>query len=428
MSYLGPETYDQEFVQRQFIEILRALEMRNEVQIPEDLVSPRENDVPGDLRTLTDKVNRMLSAMRLQSSARTPLLTLGDGGLGDMVEGLRDAVKRVGNIQGGKGLLVRNTPDGIMLIPTDTQNEFLLPDDSTTITWIKLTTGVTTPDPEDDNQVPYAYGNPVSNKAGDYQDETRTVRVYLPQIGGGTVYLEVDDIVPVQSDLNGDYISQQVGPSTLPAANVPIGGCIVWADVDAEGIPQNVPTGWALCDGTSGTKDMRSAFVVGYDPRNSDYDDARPSVSGGSATVTFASHTVPAHRHNTNTGGTQVTTKGSITSDGAHSTTGGFPASGDHTHTFTSNTEIESGITVGGTGDTAADVAHTHDGETDNEGSHAHNFIETSNGLHSHSNLSFIEDSAHSHTITEEALVTLAHSAQDNRPPWVVAVWIQRIA
>lgn len=42
------------------------------------------------------------------------------------------------------------------------------------------------------------------------------------------------------------------------AAPVPIGAIIMWG-----GAVSTIPTGWALCDGTNGTPDLRSRFVVG---------------------------------------------------------------------------------------------------------------------------------------------------------------------
>lgn len=39
---------------------------------------------------------------------------------------------------------------------------------------------------------------------------------------------------------------------------VPAGGIIMWS-----GSPTAIPTGWALCDGTNGTPDLRERFIVG---------------------------------------------------------------------------------------------------------------------------------------------------------------------
>jgi len=60
-----------------------------------------------------------------------------------------------------------------------------------------------------------------------------------------------------------------------------------------------IPVGWALCDGTSGTVDLRARFVVGYDPRTGGsipaYGDAAyqtPGNTGGAKAHTHADHTV----------------------------------------------------------------------------------------------------------------------------------------
>ncbi|SCW29981.1 phage tail protein [Ancylobacter rudongensis] len=45
------------------------------------------------------------------------------------------------------------------------------------------------------------------------------------------------------------------GPGTLPK-----GAVIMWS-----GDPKDVPAGWALCDGSNGTLDMRARFPVGAD-------------------------------------------------------------------------------------------------------------------------------------------------------------------
>ena len=57
-------------------------------------------------------------------------------------------------------------------------------------------------------------------------------------------------------------------------AAVPIGGIVLWAGTEA-----SVPEGWALCNGTNNTPDLRDRFVVGSDDSNSVYG---TGVSGGS--------------------------------------------------------------------------------------------------------------------------------------------------
>lgn len=46
---------------------------------------------------------------------------------------------------------------------------------------------------------------------------------------------------------------------------IPVGTVLLWS-----GDIQNVPSGYALCDGANGTPDLRGRFVVGQDPRATD--------------------------------------------------------------------------------------------------------------------------------------------------------------
>lgn len=80
---------------------------------------------------------------------------------------------------------------------------------------------------------------------------------------------------------------------TAPAAATPIPtGCILmWS-----GSIGSIPSGWALCNGSNGTPDLRDRFVVGA---GSTY---AVDASGGSADAIVVSHTHtindPGHTHN----------------------------------------------------------------------------------------------------------------------------------
>jgi microcystin-dependent protein len=76
----------------------------------------------------------------------------------------------------------------------------------------------------------------------------------------------------------------------------------------------SIPSGWALCDGSGGTPDLRDRFVVGA---GSSY---AVGATGGATTATLSTANIPAHTH-------------SISGSG---TTSG--QSVDHTHTFSGNT------------------------------------------------------------------------------------------
>ena len=71
--------------------------------------------------------------------------------------------------------------------------------------------------------------------------------------------------------------------------------------VMAYNIASSIPPGWALCDGTNGTPDLRMKFIRGA---YTDY-----GTTGGNETATLTVDTMPAHVHTTgNTfGGTSGT-------------------------------------------------------------------------------------------------------------------------
>lgn len=102
-----------------------------------------------------------------------------------------------------------------------------------------------------------------------------------------------------------DWIIALSGPEG-PAAGLPAGLISLWS-----GSIGTIPGGWALCDGTNGTPDLRSRFIVGADPREGGYE---PGATGGATsstpTITVNNHTLttaemPSHTHTypTNGGG-----------------------------------------------------------------------------------------------------------------------------
>lgn len=100
-----------------------------------------------------------------------------------------------------------------------------------------------------------------------------------------------------------------------------------------------IPAGWALCDGTNGTPDLRDRFIVGA---GKSY---QPNATGGSNSVTLSTTQIPSHTH-TITGGSHSHT----VSGGSHSHT---ISGGSHTHSV--NASGSSSLTIrtwpgGGTG------------------------------------------------------------------------------
>jgi microcystin-dependent protein len=77
---------------------------------------------------------------------------------------------------------------------------------------------------------------------------------------------------------------------------IPVGGIILWS-----GAVNAVPDGWALCNGTQNTPDLRGRFVMGGGGTRA------VGVTGGTETVTLTESQLPAHNHrvsgSTSTGG-----------------------------------------------------------------------------------------------------------------------------
>jgi hypothetical protein len=89
----------------------------------------------------------------------------------------------------------------------------------------------------------------------------------------------------------------QVATTAFVRNIIPTGLISMWS-----GSVLNIPSGWLLCDGTSGTPDLRDRFVVGA---GSTY---LPGTSGGSANAVVVSHNHTATSTVTDPGHTHATT------------------------------------------------------------------------------------------------------------------------
>ena len=189
--------------------------------------------------------------------------------------------------------------------------------------------------------------------------------------------------------------SEATGRKWVNSGLVPVGGILIWS-----GSVASIPTGWALCDGTGGTPDLRGRFVVGS---GSSY---ASGATGGAASANMLHiHSTP--NATTDTGGAHTHAAGTTSTDGAHSHSLGSP-------TGTSNEYYNS---VNGGAATGADITHTHtvSGNTNSDGSHAHTTPVTgSAGGHTHN---IFQD-------TGEALGT----ATNLRPPYYALAYIQRVS
>lgn len=151
-----------------------------------------------------------------------------------------------------------------------------------------------------------------------------------------------------------EFVTTAVNSATSATGNIPIGGIIIWS-----GSTGSIPSGWALCNGSSSTPDLRDRFIVGA---GSSYS---VGGTGGSANAIVVSHThsfsattgstSTAHTHDTNVlrysdgTGTDASAanassvSGKIFAAGATSTyntvaTDGMSANSSHTHSVSGTT------------------------------------------------------------------------------------------
>lgn len=127
---------------------------------------------------------------------------------------------------------------------------------------------------------------------------------------------------------------------------IPVGLIAMWS-----GASTAIPAGWALCDGSNGTPDLRNRFVIGA---TSTY---AVGASGGATSFSLAEANLPSHTHPFS-GTTASNGDHSHTISGwNHDSTGGArpnyfdPISGDTTRTLTTNTTGAHTHTVSGTTD-----------------------------------------------------------------------------
>jgi hypothetical protein len=144
----------------------------------------------------------------------------------------------------------------------------------------------------------------------------------------------------------------------IQSGYIPIPGMIVMYN------GTTAPTGWAICDGTNGTPDLRDRFIIG----------AGSSFTLGATGGSYTSGGAGDHNHNTNGVSGGYTTNNAYTEHGhntyhAHNT----GSAGSHSHNSTTGTSNSNTTRDLGTGGGVAVPAHTHSFNTGTDGSHGHN-------------------------------------------------------
>lgn len=190
-----------------------------------------------------------------------------------------------------------------------------------------------------------------------------------PNLSGGLWKIDGTAVTSSAAELN---ILDGVTATTndLNTRLMPTGGIILWS-----GSVASVPSGWALCDGTNGTPDLRNRFVVGA---GSGY---AVGATGGADTVTLAEANLPAHTH---------------TFSGTTNTTG------SHTH-------VEQNYPTNGSGDGVGPGASCCGGTPTNSG------------------LTTLPAGDHSHTFSGTTSSVGSGTAHENRPPYYALAYIMKV-
>ena len=184
---------------------------------------------------------------------------------------------------------------------------------------------------------------------------------------------------------NGQVITSggsSATPTWTSIVSFTTGMIILWS-----GSVGSIPSGWALCNGGSGTPNLMNRFIVGAGSTYS------PNNTGGSANATL-----PAHTHTASTSTT-----------GAHTHSGTTNTVGNHVHPMDMYGSATFG-TVGGARGGIGDSGINKD--TNGAGSHAHTVSIGSSGTHNH-------------TVSVNSSGTSATNA--NLPPYYALAYIMKL-
>lgn len=146
-----------------------------------------------------------------------------------------------------------------------------------------------------DHKMPYSYPGNLSGTDWGYHNKLTLNKAIVSPIeaGVGSLYCYYNETTSKY------YLAYYNGTSVsyLMYENEIIGGIIneirPWY-----GTLANIPYGWLLCDGMSGTPNLISKFIRGIATSTTN-----PESTGGSNTVTLAETNLPSHSHTLNSGG-----------------------------------------------------------------------------------------------------------------------------
>lgn len=184
----------------------------------------------------------------------------------------------------------------------------------------------------------------------------------------------------------------QFPDNTIQRRAFPSGGILMWYGNIAA-----IPSGWTLCNGTSGTPDLRDRFVVGA---GSSY---TVSATGGANEVTLSVDELATHTH---------PVSATIGSSGDHAHPSSTGSSPNHTHGWDIAVPIRTGpsspYTSGGGGVVAGGVVNYSPN-------------------HTHALTNSDAAGVHSHAISVSYGNFGTGDAHENRPPFYALVFIMKV-
>jgi microcystin-dependent protein len=169
------------------------------------------------------------------------------------------------------------------------------------------------------------------------------------------------------------------------AATVPAGVILLWS-----GSVASIPSGWALCNGTSGTPDLRDRFVVGA---GSTY---AVAATGGADSITLNSTQIPSHTH------TFSATTGNMSANATHTHTINDPG---HSHTYTTLAAVPGFLNPGVDYQSSAATTST-----------------STTGISVNS-----ASVQHTHTVSGTTDATGGGGSHENRPPYYALAYIMKL-
>lgn len=158
---------------------------------------------------------------------------------------------------------------------------------------------------------------------------------------------------------------------------IPTGVIVMWS-----GSVASIPAGWALCNGSSGTPNLRDRFIVGAGSTYS------PGNTGGSATS--------AHTHTVNPASVTTSTDGS------------------HTHSFDTPSDVGTFSSAGNNSTSSGCISFNA------VGCYTQVTIDPAAGTTG-------SDGSHSHSVNIPSTTSSAASNTENRPPYYALAFIMKL-